>query len=117
MLLRQHGGDVVVEKERTIVVVEPLRLEGQANGTVSYTPGSNTPVIWYLGENQSETTEPVEPKRPLFIPIDSIIKRLERLETLAFPRQNPDASDVRRYNLESLRQTEWYQRHQNDGPI
>lgn len=47
--------DRVIEKERTIVIVEPLRFEGNSTGAVSYTPQSNTPVIWYLG---GEPTEP-----------------------------------------------------------
>lgn len=96
-LLNQAPPERVVEvqKERTIVIVdEPLRFEGNSTGAVSYTPNSNTPVIWYLGEppmdgNGGELggAEPATVRRDsaLPVPLDRLLERLERIERLVLP--------------------------------
>lgn len=99
LLLNQAPPERVVERERTIVIVdEPLRFEGNSTGAVSYTPGTNTPVIWYLGEPTATDTpdegaagvgaaDPALLRRQLSlpIPIDGLLERLERLERMMLP--------------------------------
>ena len=93
-LLNEAPPEGVVETERTIVIVEPLRFEGQGAGAVSYTPESQTPVIWYLGEQSPSPSEPavieLSPEEIEILrqseTIHRLRERLERLEKLAWPR-------------------------------
>ncbi len=92
ILMNQRPTERVVEKERTIVIVEPLRFEGGSTGAVSYTPQSNTPVIWYLG---GATPEPgaalpaAVDREQLPGSVKKILERLERLERLGWPSEPP----------------------------
>ncbi len=120
MLLSPQAPTTLVEKERTIVIVEPLHLEGGASGSVSYTPHSNTPVIWYLGSQSPETSSPTLDAAPLRIAIHNILQRLEKLEknngSLLNDWETPTDSQ-RRYNIDIIKEAEWFQRHRSQGPI
>ncbi len=92
VLMNQQPHERVVEKERTIVIVEPLHFEGGSTGTVSYTPQSNTPVIWYLGGAAPEpgVATPTAVDRAQLPPsVQSILNRLEHLERLGWTSHPP----------------------------
>lgn len=100
MAMNQAPSEHVLDDERMIVIVEPLRFEGGSTGAVSYTPQSNTPVIWYLGA-QSVTppgdslapSVPSEVEPRLRLKLEKLFQRLERLERWAWPNTpSPDGT-------------------------
>jgi len=99
--------DRVIEKERTIVIVEPLRFEGNSTGAVSYTPQSNTPVIWYLGGGAVESGLDYS-KLPENIrePAQRILSRLEHAASWGQSVGTaPSGLDQRTLSPEELRQS------------